>query len=231
MPKYTARKKQNIENIREDGRKAWNSQELEVIDAKGNVCGSWVYNYHSGIRFYPFIKDGKDYALYARDYTATRVMSLPDCTDLGGEEPAGFGFCPVWYFVPEERVIGQHREIWNTDDTRAASWAGSGVELREGQYDKMVDTFKYKNFHGQWGFVAGCVWGDGGGWKLQLLDLRNIEKGEVRRVYSFDNHELPSDVNSIEECLEYLELDNRDFSINIRCEHKYYTFDESDFDL
>jgi hypothetical protein len=27
-------------------------------------------------------------------------MKLPECEDVGGEEPDGFGFCPVEYFVP-----------------------------------------------------------------------------------------------------------------------------------
>jgi len=63
--------------------------------------GEYVRNYYySPGTFFPFSKDGKWYALYSRDYTATRVMSLPDCKDLGGEEPSSAGFCPAEYYVP-----------------------------------------------------------------------------------------------------------------------------------
>jgi hypothetical protein len=50
--------------------------------------------------FYPFQRDGKAYALYSPIYTATRIMALPSCRDLGGEAPDSAGFCPVEYYVP-----------------------------------------------------------------------------------------------------------------------------------
>lgn len=50
--------------------------------------------------FWAFPLRGKWFALYSSDYTATRVMSLPDCKDIGGEKPDSFGFCPVDLFVP-----------------------------------------------------------------------------------------------------------------------------------
>lgn len=53
--------------------------------------------------FAPFLLDGQWYALYSRDYTATRVMALPTCLDLGGEEPETNGFCPVDFYVPHDQ--------------------------------------------------------------------------------------------------------------------------------
>lgn len=44
--------------------------------------------------------NGKDYALYSSDFTATRIMELPGCLDIGGEEPDIDGFCPEDYLVP-----------------------------------------------------------------------------------------------------------------------------------
>ena len=110
--------------------------------------GEYFRNYDSLFNtFYPFVLDGKNYALYSKCYTATRVMSLPDCKDLGGEESHSFGFCPVDYYVPQ------------------------GC-----------------NF----GFVAGCVWGDDSSWKLQYLDLSNVEFGIIKRDDRFGYLELPN---------------------------------------
>src|SRR5262245_9013923 len=55
--------------------------------------------------FEPFEWAGAWYALYSKDYTCTRIMSLPDCRDIGGEEPHGYGFCPAELFVPRYRVV------------------------------------------------------------------------------------------------------------------------------
>ena len=37
------------------------------------------------------------------------------------------------------------------------------------------------NESGGFGFVAGCVWGDDSDWKIEFLDLREIEKGIIKR--------------------------------------------------
>lgn len=90
----------------------WDSTLVEIFRAQPNLTeddplepdyvkiGEYVYNYSYGAPFHAFEQDGKHYALYSRDYTATRVMSLPDCKDLGGEERDGFGFCPTGFAVP-----------------------------------------------------------------------------------------------------------------------------------
>lgn len=67
--------------------------------------GEYLRNYRNKGPFYPFKKDGNWYALYSKDYMYTRVMSLPDCKDLGGEDksntPYNEHFCPREYYVPE----------------------------------------------------------------------------------------------------------------------------------
>jgi len=64
--------------------------------------GEYERNYRSMYNtFVPFRQGDQDYALYSRDYTATRVMTLPDCKDVGGEASDACGFCPVDFFVPD----------------------------------------------------------------------------------------------------------------------------------
>jgi hypothetical protein len=72
-----------------------------IISETDVQVGEYVRNYSSLMRtFHPFQLRGKWYALYSKDYTATRIMSLPDCKDLGGEEREQWGFCPTDYWVP-----------------------------------------------------------------------------------------------------------------------------------
>lgn len=131
---------------------------------EGKQIGSYQRNYSSFYQtFCPFEQNGKHYALYSKDYTGTRVMSLPDCKDICGEERDGYGFCPTEFYVPEES-------------------------------------------EGQFGFVAGCVWGDHTSWKIQFLDLSQIEQGIFKREDRFGYIELPSNL-TLKECVN---LDNYD---------------------
>ena len=74
-----------------------------VKDTQKIQIGEYVRNYPSfGLEtFLPFSRNDRDYALFSPDYTCTRVMELPSCTDIGGEEPSSGGFCPVEYCVPQ----------------------------------------------------------------------------------------------------------------------------------
>lgn len=47
---------------------------------------------------------------------------------------------------------------------------------------------------GDFGFVAGCVWGDDSSWKIQFLDLRRIEDGIILRDERFGYIELPGGI-------------------------------------
>jgi hypothetical protein len=65
------------------------------------LIGEYQRNYSTMYRtFHPFQLRGKWFALYSKDYTATRIMSLPDCKDIGGEEREQWGFCPTDFWVP-----------------------------------------------------------------------------------------------------------------------------------
>ncbi|HEX4301336.1 MAG TPA: hypothetical protein VHZ78_00990 [Rhizomicrobium sp.] len=115
-------------------------------------------------------------------------MSLPDCRDIGGEEPAGDGFCPVELFIPRYRSEtlkflrdGSVRENWRFE-SRAENLA-----------DKL-EPFHHTTF-GPWtgldiGFVAGCLWGDDSSWKLQVFDLSRAAEGILTRDDRFGYVEI-----------------------------------------
>jgi hypothetical protein len=144
--------------------------------------------------------------LYSREYTATRIMALPSCQDIGGEEPDSWGFCPVDFYVPSYI----DRETVNWDDTvhrhrvneppqelqRAGSVTmypgdpktGQRIAVEKPTYP--IGPLAYYPF----GFVAGCIWGDDGSWKIQYLDLSGVEKGVLRRDARFGYLEMPKDL-------------------------------------
>lgn len=96
-PVYTALVVGEISN----GKGYWNHIRVGVFRGAEQV-GEYTRNYGSLLStFFPFEREGKWYALYSPDYTATRVMSLPDCKDIGGEESNAHGFCPAEFYVPE----------------------------------------------------------------------------------------------------------------------------------
>lgn len=94
MPTYTAKVLEVIPT-------GWNHHRVGVFQDEV-LIGEYVRNYGNFYNtFCPFELDGRWYALYSKDYTCTRVMSLPECVDLGGEEPHTHGFCPTDYYVPQ----------------------------------------------------------------------------------------------------------------------------------
>lgn len=77
-------------------------------------------------------KRGVSTPFYAPDYTATRVMSLPACEDLGGENPDAGGFCPVDYWVASDPALGLDAQfglvagcVWGDD----SSWKIQFLDL------------------------------------------------------------------------------------------------------
>ena len=45
------------------------------------------------------------------------------------------------------------------------------------------------------GFVAGCIWGDDSSWKIQYLELGEVEKGIIKREEKFGYIAMPDAVN------------------------------------
>ena len=151
---------------RPTGEGTWDVLKVEVFrrDDDGETkIGEYGRNYpRISSTFHAFKQGDREFARYSPHYTATRVMSLPDCTDIGCEEPAQFGFCPVDFYVPSS--------VWDEEDD--------------------TDTDRVD---GQFGFVAGCVWGDDSSWKIQYLDLSRVSEGIVKGDDRFGYIELASD--------------------------------------
>lgn len=126
------------------------------VDGVESQIGQYNRNYSDIMRtFCPFIHKNKEYALYSKDHTSTRIMELPSCKDIGGEKRNPNGFCPVDYFVPYDPESG---------------------------------------LVGDFGFIAGCYWGDDIDWKIQFLDLSNADIGVVKRDNRFGRIELPRNI-------------------------------------
>ena len=146
--------------------------------------GSYVRNFYNLYRtFFPFRSGNRDLALYSPDYTSTRIMELPSCRDIGGEESHGHGFCPVDFLVPsyEEREWTKDGEAHRFRMT----FPGYGAYEAE-KKNPLVTPLTFYPF----GFVAGCVWGDDNSWKIQYLDLSEAAEGRLKREERFGYLEM-----------------------------------------
>ena len=172
-----------------NGKGCWNYIKVGVFkidEDKEEQVGEYIRDYSSLYdTFFYFRMNGKDLALYSKDYTATRVMSLPDCKDLGGEEVSAGGFCPVEYFVPAY-VWEQDIKINNGKTVTCCLYNTEANESGEIIFDPSKATYH------ELGFVSGCVWGDdSGGWKISCLDLKEADKGIIQRKNLLGYHQLP----------------------------------------
>lgn len=201
--------------------------EVDEVDGSEREVGSYERNYHGmgEATFHPFKQKGKWYALYSKDYTATRVMSLPDCKDICGESGNAYGFCPVEYYVPTKEDLshwdpirihsGKRRseddEYWRDNEKalKAHEKEGSDFnaveESKKRRQHQREEEEVYMNLDnlvvGQFGFIAGCVWGDDSSWKLQYLDLSKITEGKLERTDRWGYLELPD--KPLKQCLNF----------------------------
>lgn len=175
----------------------WNTLEVAVFQAEKDgkkQIGRYKRNYSELYNtFVPFTQNGKDYALYSPDYTGTRIMELPSCRDIGGEGRNPNGFCPVDFFVPIYRKAKcrfklpknekeHEKEIWLTEDACFGE-----TELADLPEISPVTSFDF-------GFVAGCIWGDDSNWKIQYLDLSKASEGTLKRDARFGYIHLPANM-------------------------------------
>ncbi len=177
--------------------KHWKTSVVTIFDAEDRQIGSYDRNYaaFTDETFEPFEIDGRWYALYARDYTCTRVMQLPECIDIGGEEPHAHGFCPAALYVPRYRealatrtslvmndsgmleIVGPTTvgcRIFEAFDHPSSNIVPPAEPFQERQ-EKSLDV----------GFVAGCRWGDDASWKLEVFDLSQASEGRLVRSAPF----------------------------------------------
>lgn len=203
----------------------WYTCEVGVFqhnaDGSEQKIGSYSRNYDFMKTFWWFRRGTRHFALYSREYTATRVMELfpgQGFKDLGGEENNSHGFCPVEFYVPDcrEPIFEEHAGPGG----RVADW-GNPLASFPPDCEFAKDPAKHKRrkaialpdgienagkkwkweegeFENGWirfppdhGFVAGCVWGDDYRWKIQYLDLSKVEAGILKREERFGYIELP----------------------------------------
>ena len=135
---YSARVLEQVET----GRGTWPFLRVGVFDGEQQI-GEYNRNYPTLYRtFCPFQVDGQDLAFYAPDYTATRILQLPTCKDLGGEPRDTYGFCPVDFYVPA--VAQGHWGlvagcIWGDDTSYKVEYldlsrAAEGIIRREAKF-------------------------------------------------------------------------------------------------
>lgn len=172
------------------GKGHWKTLKVEVFrieDAHEEQIGAYERDYHSLFRsFCWFRQHGKDYALYSPQYTTTRVMELPSCRDIGGEEPHTFGFCPVDYYVPAYLDIEESHNHHQEPITYRLHEPFDEDDIDPEHHSSISPLWFY-----QFGLIAGCIWGDDSSWKIQYLDLSNIENGKITRTEKFGYIELP----------------------------------------
>jgi hypothetical protein len=169
----------------------WGSSLIKIFDGDVQI-GEYKRNYPSFAEatFEPFELNRQWYALYSPNYTATRILSLPDCLDVGGEEPSSGGFCPVEFYVPRYKKV--LRKSSQTGEERDDWWFTPQAENHSGK--EVADNGDELTFS-PWlslttGFVAGCIWGDDTSWKLQVIDLSRAAEGIITRSARFGHFEL-----------------------------------------
>lgn len=160
----------------------WDSTEIKILEGETEI-GSYVRSYPSYGKntFFPFEQDGKWYALFSANYTRTQLMALPSCDIIGGEpQVEGEGFCPVEFYVPSyvkfKSSLKSAKHEWYYDADADIDDANTWPAKPERCYE--VHSFDF-------GFVAGCYWGDDWSWKIQHLDLSKASEGIVTRSEKF----------------------------------------------
>jgi hypothetical protein len=154
----------------------WDSTIVEVYrrgsapDVLERICNYERY-YRMLQTFEPFRQGTQEYALISQDYTRTAVLDLSSGKVIAEEplgDPPGSGFCPVGFYVPD---------WWDVND------------------DSIIPGSKYWSTDEEWptgdfGFVWGCHWGDDSSWKVQYLDLSQVQQGVIKRQERFGYLEL-----------------------------------------
>lgn len=177
---YIAKQIAEIDN----GPGSWKSARVGVFrieNGREEQVGEYERNYPTLFdTFRYFVKDGRDYALYSPDYTATRILELPSCKDIGGEEADLRGFCPREYFVP---TYAEFERVF-------AGGAAKRTHINNPKPGALTPIRFY-----QFGFVAGTIWGDDEFDKIQYLDLSEAEKGIIKRDDRFGYVMIPEKMN------------------------------------
>jgi hypothetical protein len=196
----------------DNGKGYWNSNKV-VVRYDGKEIGEYIRSYPSFViaTFHPFKLGDEWYALYAADYTATRVAKLTPTKfiDWCGEDESATGFCPTEFWVPmgmkydwlytgngEEKIL--HMDTWfdgEFDDEDEFFKDYADVEADNKNQNIALSWANY-------GFLSGCYWGDDGSWKLRHIDLTGIPDKKLIITEKFGYWELP---DRIRKCIRVFE--------------------------
>lgn len=171
---------------------------IGIYNYKKQEIGSYIRNHppQKKIPFFPFQQDNQWYALYSPKYYLTRIMSLPDGTDIGGETEEevraelGYcnGFCTYEFFVP------------------------FGNKFKDKKFDSI---------NGKIGFASGCYWGDDWSTKIQYLDLSEVKNGIIKREEKFGYLCLPDHI-PLDKCISFNNYTEENKIIDIAFYNVYY---------
>lgn len=206
-----------IENIKSEVNGVWNTKNV-VVYKDGVSIGGYERNYNSqgmaADTFYPFQYNNDWYALYSKDYTATRVAKLTDTfEDWCGEERHTNGFCPTEFYVPRSNVFEMQQPetgwkfAYRTFDNEYSSKEKLMAEFygREMDADGFREELHISRFIKQeylsLGFLSGCVWGDDSSWKLRFIDLSKLDQKILTITEKFGYWELP-ELQQLHECVK-----------------------------
>lgn len=216
----------------------WKYSRIGIIKDDA-LIGEYIRNYHSTLgsierTFYPFKLDGKEYALYSKEYMYTRIMSLPDCKDICGEDNSNTEyknhFCPVEYYVPIVYAQSYPPKTYPYNPRHdPKTWASIKIENNVKHYDwKEADNnplfkeackqsdkefkewrnnYPHKYQYTPFGFVAGCPWGLDSSWQIRYIDLSNIENNEIKIDSRFGWIELPGGI-ALKQAIDCEGIDN-----------------------
>lgn len=152
------------------GPHTWDVSTMEVFARTADglsdaPCARWERDHAPFGTFEPFRQGDRMLALISRTYTQSAVIDLCTSEILAEESLAQGeeGFCPVGFYVPD---------WWDVHDASIVPGSEYWTPSREGP-------------SGELGLVWGCEWGDDATWKLQALDLRDVQRGVLRRDERF----------------------------------------------
>jgi len=163
--------------------------------------------------FYPFQKNGQDFALYSPHYSEIKILELPSCKDIGGVETEKDDFCAIDFYVPsymEQQITS--RTTSSEGKIEEKTWTVRVSEPKDEKLFKYVKSHPYENvktgekgisetiyrpltsrLYYPFGFVHGCYWMDD--YTVHFLDLSKVEEGIIKREARFGYIEIPNNLS------------------------------------
>lgn len=108
---------------------------------------------------------------------------LKDWSKLLDAYPPGSHYVSLGGYETAEKIRyedGKYVQAYSADGTYEWVWG-----------PKRMWDHGWLIYPPDFGFVSGCYWGDDSSWKIQYLDLREIERGIIKREEKFGYIELP----------------------------------------